>query len=52
MDRRHFCQSAIGVAVAASLPASQALATYLQLLTTVSGDVDAISANGGDTILS
>lgn len=51
MDRRRFCQSAIAGAVAASLPAGQSFALALQLLTTVSGDIDAITGAGGETIL-
>ncbi|MFQ5983653.1 MAG: FAD-binding oxidoreductase, partial [Woeseiaceae bacterium] len=51
MDRRRFCQSAIGAAVAASLPAGHALASYLQALTTVAGDIDAITGTGGETVL-
>jgi FAD binding domain/Berberine and berberine like len=51
MDRRHFCQSAIGAAVAASFPTAQALASALQALTTVSADIDAITGNGAETIL-
>ena len=49
MDRRRFCQTAIGLA--ASIPSSQALASMLQVLTTVSGDIDAITGSGGETIL-
>ena len=51
MDRRHFCQSSIGAAVAASFPTAQALASALQALTTVSADIDAITGNGAQTIL-
>ncbi len=51
MDRRRFCQSAIGAAVAASLPTGRALASYLQALTTVAGDIDAITGDGGEVIL-
>ena len=51
MDRRRFCQSAIGAAVAASLPTGQALASYLQALTTVAGDIDAITGDGAERIL-
>jgi hypothetical protein len=51
MDRRRFCQSAIGAAVAASLPAGQSVASYLQALTTVTGDIDAITHDGAERIL-
>ncbi len=51
MDRRHFCQSAIGAAVAASFPTAQALASALQALTTVSANIDAMTGNGAQTIL-
>ena len=51
MDRRNFCQSAIGAAVAASFPTAQALASALQALTTVSADIDAITGSGAETIL-
>ena len=51
MDRRRFCQSAIGAAVAASLPTGQALATYLQALTTVAGDIDAFTGDGAEVVL-
>lgn len=51
MDRRRFCQSAIGATVAASLPAGQALSSYLQVLTTVAGDIDAITGDGGEVVL-
>ena len=51
MDRRRFCQSAIGAAAAASLPAGRSLASTLQMLTTVSGDLDALTGTGGETIL-
>ena len=51
MDRRHFCQSAIGAAVAVSLPAGKALAAYLKTLTTVAGDIDAITGDGVERIL-
>lgn len=51
MDRRRFCQSAIGAAVAASFPTAQSLASALQALTTVSANIDAITGNGAETIL-
>ena len=51
MNRRRFCQSAVGAAVTASLTSEQALASTLQFLTTVSRDVDAITGIGGETIL-
>ena len=51
MERRRFCQSAIGAAVAASLPAGQSIASYLQALTTVTGDIDAITHDGAERIL-
>jgi len=51
MDRRRFCQSAIGAAVAASLPAGQSVASYLQALTTVTGDIDALTHDGAERIL-
>ena len=51
MDRRRFCKSAIGAAVAASVPTERVLASYLQALTTVAGDIDAISGDGAEVIL-
>lgn len=51
MDRRRFCKSAIGAAVAASLPTERAFASYLQALTTVAGDIDALSGDGAEVIL-
>jgi hypothetical protein len=51
MDRRRFCQSAIGAAVAASLPAGQSFASYLQALTTVAGDIDAVTGDGAGRVL-
>jgi FAD binding domain/Berberine and berberine like len=51
MDRRRFCQTTIGAAVAASLPTGQSFASYLQALTTVAGDIDAITGDGAERIL-
>ena len=51
MDRRRFCQTAIGAAVAASIPTGQSFASYLQVLTTVAGDIDAITVDGAERIL-
>ncbi|MFQ5548261.1 MAG: hypothetical protein ACE5FV_08220 [Woeseia sp.] len=51
MDRRRYCRSAIGPAVATVFPAAQSLAARLRMLTTVSGDIDAITGSGGETIL-
>ncbi len=51
MDRRRFCQTAVGAAVVASIPTSQAVAAALQSLTTVAGDLDGITGDGGDVVL-
>ena len=51
MDRRRFCQTAVGAAVAASIPTSQAVAAALQALTTVAGDIDGITGDGDDVVL-
>jgi hypothetical protein len=51
MDRRRFCQTAIGAAVASSIPATQSSASYLQALTTVARDIDAITGDGAERIL-
>ncbi len=51
MNRRRFCQSTIGAAVAASLPTGHALGSYLQALTTVAGDIDAMTGDGVERIL-
>ena len=48
MNRRKFCQSTLAAATAAALfPAQQVLAAMLK----VGGDVDAINAEGKQTIL-
>ena len=46
MKRRHFLQSSIGAALAASLPGSQAMAAALAAMTEVSGDVNAVTGSG------
>lgn len=51
MDRRRFCQSAIGAAVAASVTSGQSFASALQALTTVAGDIDAFTGDGAEVIL-
>jgi len=51
MDRRRFCQTAVGAAVAASLPTSHAIAAALQALTTVAGDINGITGDGNDVVL-
>jgi hypothetical protein len=51
MDRRRFCQTAVGAAVAASLPTSQAIASALQALTTVAGDINGLTGDGAEVVL-
>lgn len=52
MDRRRFIRSSLSVAVAASLPASQALAaSLLHTPTTVPSDIDAVSGEGAEVTL-
>ena len=43
MNRRHFVQSSVATAVAASLPASQGLAAILSGSTGVDADVNAVT---------
>jgi hypothetical protein len=50
MDRRRFCQTAVGAAVAASIPSAQAFAA-LQALTTVSADIEALTGDGAEVVL-
>ena len=51
MNRRKFCQSTIGAAVAAALPTNQAFAATLNDLTQVTSDVNAIRGDGGEVTL-
>ena len=51
MNRRHFCQSSIAAAVAASLSGGQAFASVLQALTQVTSNINAVTGNGGDVVL-
>jgi hypothetical protein len=51
MKRRHFLQSSVAAAVAASLPASQVLAEALEALTQVSGDTLAVTGSGTQIVL-
>ena len=51
MKRRHFLQSSLAAAVAASLPTSQALAAALAAMSEVSGDVNAVTGSGAQVTL-
>jgi FAD/FMN-containing dehydrogenase len=51
MKRRHFLQSSLGAAVAASLPAGQALAAALAAMSEVSSDVNAVTGAGAQVTL-
>ena len=51
MNRRHFFQSSIAAAVAASLSGGQAFASVLQALTQVTSNINAVTGNGGDVVL-
>ena len=51
MKRRHFLQSSIGAALAASFPGSQAMAAALAAMTEVSGDVNAVTGSGSSITL-
>jgi hypothetical protein len=51
MKRRHFLQSSLAAAVAASLPTGRALAAALAAMTEVSGDVDAVTGAGAEVTL-
>jgi len=51
MKRRHFLQSSLAAAVAASLPTSQAVAAALAAMSEVSGDVNAVTGSGAQVTL-
>jgi hypothetical protein len=51
MKRRHFLQSSVAAAVAASLPTSQALAAAIAALGEVAGDVNAVTGGGAQVTL-
>ena len=51
MKRRHFLQSSLAAAVAASLPTSQALAAALAAMSEVSSDVNAVTGAGAQVTL-
>jgi len=51
MKRRHFLQSSIAAAVAASLPTSQAVAAALAAMSEVTGDVNAVTGAGAQITL-
>jgi len=51
MKRRHFLQSSVAAAVAASLPTGQALAAALESLSKVSADTLAVSGSGAQIVL-
>jgi FAD/FMN-containing dehydrogenase len=51
MNRRHFCQSSVAAAVAASLSSGQAYAAVLQALTQVTSNINAITGDGGEVVL-
>jgi len=50
MKRRHFLQSSLAAAVAASLPTGQALAAALAAMSEVSSDVNAVTGAGAQKI--
>jgi FAD/FMN-containing dehydrogenase len=51
MKRRHFLQSSLAAAVAASLPTGQALAAALTAMSEVSSDVNAVTGAGAQVTL-
>jgi FAD/FMN-containing dehydrogenase len=51
MNRRHFVQSSLAAAIAASLPASQALADILSASMKVDADVNALTGDGVEVTL-
>ena len=51
MKRRHFLQSSVAAAVAASLPTSQALAAAMAAMSDVSRDVNAVTGSGAQITL-
>ena len=51
MKRRHFLQSSLAAAVAASLPTGQALAAALAAMSEISGDVNAVTGAGAQVTL-
>jgi FAD/FMN-containing dehydrogenase len=51
MKRRHFLQSSLAAAVAASLPTGQALAAALAAMSEVSSDVNAVTGAGAQVTL-
>jgi hypothetical protein len=51
MKRRHFLQSSLAAAVAASLPTSQAVAAALAAMSEVAGDVNAVTGSGAQVTL-
>jgi FAD/FMN-containing dehydrogenase len=51
MKRRHFLQSTVAAAVAASLPTGKALAAALAALAEVTGDVAAVTGSGAQVTL-
>jgi FAD/FMN-containing dehydrogenase len=51
MKRRHFLQSSVAAAVAASLPSGKALAAALAALAEISGDVAAVTGDGAQVTL-
>jgi FAD/FMN-containing dehydrogenase len=51
MNRRHFCQSSLAAAVAASLSGGQAFGSVLQALTQVTSNINAITGDGADVVL-
>jgi hypothetical protein len=51
MKRRHFLQSSVGAAIAASLPVSSSVASMLAAMAEVSGNVNAVSGAGAQVTL-
>jgi len=51
MKRRHFLQSSVAAAIAASLPTGRALAAALAAMSEVTGDVEAVTGDGAQVTL-
>jgi FAD/FMN-containing dehydrogenase len=51
MDRRHFIQSSVAAAVAASFPVGHAFASLLHIPTKVEADINAITGDGAEVTL-
>jgi hypothetical protein len=51
MNRRHFVQTSLAAAIAASLPVSQSFAAILSASMKVDADVNAVTGNGAEVTL-